>query len=253
MPAKHKPFYTGANLECAVYSYWADNFGCPSDLFDTPGTTIFPRENLQGEGAIYHYGMKKHVILRMDPALIPALEQLVAQAGPSTALAPDDLRTFFGDARFDIDDMYPHFYLDPAHFVSAPPREDVSFRRLEQAEYDRLDTLFGKCSEHDLEEADIWLEEPDPVIFCGFQDDHMVAYASHRYLNDVIAEVGVLIHPEFRGRGLGRSVVSALSQWCIDNDKLPQYQVDERHTHSRRIPESLGYTRMFEVAAITIS
>jgi len=264
MANDQKPIYTGEALLHAVYSYRASNFGCDPDLFDTPGTSISPRDNLYGDGVIYLYHLKKHAILRADPLLIPRLEQLVVQLDPSVPLTLDDLKVFFGAAHVNVDDVYPYFYLDPAAFtpVTVPEDVDVSLRRLAQSEYDKLDTLFSACSEQDLEGADIWLNDPDPVIFCGFFGDQVVAYASHRYMTaygslsclaDVIADVGVLIHPEFRGRGLGKAVVSALSQWCIDHDKIPQYRLNQGHVRSRRIPESLGYTRLFEVTLIVVS
>jgi GNAT superfamily N-acetyltransferase len=262
MAGDPKLCYTGEELLHAVYSYWASNFGCDLDLFDTPGTTIVSRDSLRGEGMIYSYQMKRRSVLRVDPVLVPRIEQLVAELGPSTALAPDDFRAFFGEARVDVEDIYPHFYLDPTGFTPVPEREEVRFRRLAQSEYSRLDAFFGACSEQDLENADIWLDEPDPVVFCGFLGDQMVAYGSHRYLaaygsdrrfGDVIADVGVLVHPEFRGMGLGKAVISALSQWCIDHDKIPQYQTNQGHVRSRRIPESLGYTRLFDVIPIEVS
>jgi GNAT superfamily N-acetyltransferase len=172
-----------------------------------------------------------------------------------------DFETYFGKSRVICEDSYPHYYLDPINFTPASRRDDVIIRRLAQSEYNRLHELFDACKEHDIDEADIWLDRPDPVVFCGFMDETIVAYASHRYLSaygddrcfgDEIAELGVLIHPDYRGKGLGKAVISALSQWCIDHDKIPQYQTNQSHVGSRRIPESLRYTRLFDVLLIEV-
>jgi predicted GNAT family acetyltransferase len=85
-----------------------------------------------------------------------------------------------------------------------------------------------------------------------FEGGQLVAYASHRYWDDMIADIGVLIHPSYRGRGLGKAVVSALCEWCIENEVVPMYRVFTDHTHSRRIPEALGFKAMVIIETLIL-
>ncbi len=104
-----------------------------------------------------------------------------------------------------------------------------------------LRAFYGDCTKEDLDEAEIYVDEPDPVIYGLFEKSHMMAYASHRYWDDIIADIGVLVHPDYRSKGLGKAVVSIICEWCIQNDVVPMYRVFNNNTHSLRIPASMGF------------
>lgn len=55
------------------------------------------------------------------------------------------------------------------------------------------------------------------------------------------AEVFVYVHPRGRGRGWGRSVVSACTSALLEERLRPVYIVDEENEASIHIAEGLGY------------
>jgi GNAT superfamily N-acetyltransferase len=55
------------------------------------------------------------------------------------------------------------------------------------------------------------------------------------------AEVFVYVHPRARGRGWGRSVVSACSNALLEERLRPLYMAEEGNPASQRIAEALGY------------
>jgi predicted GNAT family acetyltransferase len=57
-------------------------------------------------------------------------------------------------------------------------------------------------------------------------------------------DVGVITHPDFRRRGLGASVVTALAEWCQVRGIPAQYRYDARNTGSRRLAERLNFEPM---------
>jgi predicted GNAT family acetyltransferase len=99
----------------------------------------------------------------------------------------------------------------------------------------------------------IFVDEPDPVIFGMLDRGQLVAYASHRYRGEVIADIGVLVHPDYRSRGLGKAVVSVLCEWCIHNDVVPMYRAFSDHTHSMRIGRALGFQEMVSIEALELA
>lgn len=70
----------------------------------------------------------------------------------------------------------------------------------------------------------------------------VVALSGINWRSDRFAEVFVYVHPEGRGRGWGRSVVSACTSFVLEERLRPLYLVDEENYASIHIAEAVGYT-----------
>jgi RimJ/RimL family protein N-acetyltransferase len=73
-------------------------------------------------------------------------------------------------------------------------------------------------------------------------DGSVVAESGTNWRSDEFAEV--FVHVEFaaRGRGLGKSVVSACTAHLFESNLRPLYFVDQDNTESVAVAETLGYT-----------
>ena len=69
----------------------------------------------------------------------------------------------------------------------------------------------------------------------------IVAMSGTNWRSPEFAEVFVYVHPQGRGRGWGRSVVSACTALLLEERLRPLYIVDEGNDSSIRIAEALGY------------
>jgi GNAT superfamily N-acetyltransferase len=69
----------------------------------------------------------------------------------------------------------------------------------------------------------------------------VMAMAGTNWRSPTFAEIFVYVHPRGRGRGWGRSVVSACTAALLDQRVRPVYTVEEENQASVRIAESLGY------------
>jgi len=78
----------------------------------------------------------------------------------------------------------------------------------------------------------------------------LVAMSGTNWRSPTYAEVFVYVHPAGRGRGWGRSVVSACTAALLEEHLQPLYLVQEDNGASIRIAEGLGYVdtgaRQFE-------
>lgn len=271
-----RPRYTGPTLRQAINAYRAYVYHCAPERFEAPGTTSLVHERLAGTKRLYYAVVGEHIMLRPAPEWVPRIEALVSEAGADRALSLDELIGRLGAADVAVLGRYHTYYLDPVDFRPASAPAGFVVRHLPRAAYDTLPTLFDACSEDDLDEAEILLDEPDPVIYCGYvappvgtgpTNGPIVAYASHRYWgvgedeedldarddpSGLLADIGVLIHPDYRRRGLGKAVVSHLTRWCIEHDVIPMYRVDCENTGSFRVPHALGYRLGMQVVALQI-
>jgi RimJ/RimL family protein N-acetyltransferase len=58
-------------------------------------------------------------------------------------------------------------------------------------------------------------------------------------------DIGVLTHPAFRRRGLGRAVVAAICRWCGTRAVLPLYRCDAENAGSRGVAQAVGFRPYF--------
>jgi len=239
---------TGSKLEHVIYGYWAKRFGCKPENFLHSGTLVIPEEELSESGNIYLYHIDKLSVIRIAPSLV---KQARLPDGYNRDFGSLEVNTLQALMQVEVLSTLLDCYLDPKDFKCFTVGDDFTTRRLD-AENDNsyLLNFYKTCTEADLEKADINIDQPDPVIYGMFDGRQLVAYASHRYWDDFIADIGVLIHPGYRGRGLGKAVVSTLCEWCIENDVVPMYRVFSDHTRSRRISEALGFKEMVVIETL---
>jgi GNAT superfamily N-acetyltransferase len=69
----------------------------------------------------------------------------------------------------------------------------------------------------------------------------LAAMSGTNWRSPTFAEVFVYVHPSGRGRGWGKSVVSACTAYLLEERLRPLYMVEEGNHASRRIAEGLGY------------
>lgn len=239
---------TGDEFQQTVYGYWAKRFGREREELTRPGTLVIQEKELAETGKVHLYHIDRLSVVRIDPSL-------AAQAGLPEGYHPDrgTLTADMLQASLPVDlaSTFLDYFLDPKDFKCFSSPESFTTRRL-HAEQDnpQLQGLYAACTEEELDLADINVKEPDPVMYGMFAGEQLVAYAGHRYWEEVIADIGVLIHPAYRGQGLGKAVVSALCEWCLKNDVVPMYRVFSYNVHSCRIAESVGFKALVVIETL---
>jgi len=245
---------TGDYFKQVVYGYWARRFECNREDFARPGTLVIKEKELAETRKTHIYQIDRMSIVRTFPILAKQAGLPDGCDRDFASLSVNRLQELAADKfKVEVESTLLDFFLDPEDFVPFPVGKDFTTHRLyAESENSILLSLFEACTEEDLDNADINIEEPDPVIYGIFSGKKLVAYASFRYWDDVIADMGVLIHPDYRGQGLGKAVISVLCKWCIENDVVPMYRVFNDHPYSIRIPQALGFQDLVIIETLKI-
>ncbi|HFE67545.1 MAG TPA: GNAT family N-acetyltransferase [Chloroflexi bacterium] len=74
------------------------------------------------------------------------------------------------------------------------------------------------------------------------QSGEIVASASLNWQTDTFGEIAVYTHPDYRRRGWGRSVVSTMVNWLLENGRTPLYAASQSNIPSRQLAERVGFT-----------
>jgi GNAT superfamily N-acetyltransferase len=180
-----------------------------------------------------------HVIVRSDPALAgPVRRALPADR----ALTAEDLIAALGRDRLARGEVILMHHLYPEDLRRCPPPPGIRLRSLGPGDAEALAALHQACTPAEVEEAEVAVE--DEVAFGCFAGPRLVAVASGYRLAGFM-DIGVLTHPAFRRRGLGRAVVAAICRWCGTRAVLPLYRCDAENAGSRGVAQAVGFRPYF--------
>ena len=104
-----------------------------------------------------------------------------------------------------------------------------------------FDRLTAEAPDDDLEDA--FVEFDHWLVFGTFVEGRLVSVASmYPWSGTQLADIGVITLPDFRGRGLGRATVRAISAAAIVKGYEPQYRCQLDNAASVALARAAGFT-----------
>lgn len=233
-----------------VENLWSAYFGCDAEELGHEGTTLLPLERLKGSRLIHIVYIRKRALVEIDPRLQAEVEGVLKKVGPKSVLSSEMLQRTWGGARIAEVDAGLVFHLRPGQLVR--PELDPRFvlRLLVEADRPALDALRGSCAGPEVEEANVEIEHE--IGWGCFTGGRLVAVGSG-YRRNGFMDYGVLTDPEFRGQGLARHVVCALTDDTLERGLIPQYRCTRVNRASRRVAEAAGFTLYYTTEGVTLN
>ena len=115
-------------------------------------------------------------------------------------------------------------------------------RQLTAADAALFEDFTSEAPEDDLDEAFVELDHW--LVFGTFIDDKLVSAASmYPWSGTQLADLGVITLPAFRGRGLARVTVRAMSAEALRREYEPQYRCQLDNAASVALARAAGFTR----------
>jgi predicted GNAT family acetyltransferase len=235
-------------FEQIIYHKWTNSFGCPTETAYQAGTTIVPESKYEGKKVIVLEHIGRHTFAQIDPFYFQTLNQLVQTLPPQTSMNGTHIQTTWDEQTIQSHDHGLTYYLHASDLPPHLPPGSFNVRKLELGDADQMSGLHQACTPEEVEEG--YVEVTHQITFGCFQYEELVA-ASSGYERTGFLDIGVLTHPNFRKKGLGRAVVGALCVWAIEKHIIPQYRHNALNINSQRIAESLNFKPYFKTEAFT--
>lgn len=223
-----------ATLE-RVRRVWRDLTGAPT-AFQGPGCAIAPGESSDAwRVSVVQLGGATAVMV--PPALIGRFGDLLASQPDCDLTDPASVVALVGPvARF----LGPATlaYVDGGRFQPRSTRAAAAL----PAGHDAVLELASACGPQDTDESAIArVTSPVSVIE---RDGKVLAACGYEVWSAALAHIGVLTHPQWRGKGLATGVASASVAHALQAGLIPQWRARCTLTASRRIASSLGFVEL---------
>jgi GNAT superfamily N-acetyltransferase len=227
-----------------IDAHAARRLGCDAEHLRQPGTLVLPADEadvprllvFERGGATVICASRHH---------FDEIEAIAAESS-GDGLGAEQLCERLADLHPAVISSERLLYLDPSRFR---PVRGERVRQLQVADSVALTDLHRACPALEQRLANVSIDHP--AVFGSFGDEGDEADGSAGLLaaasfidsdRDAISDVGVLVHPEHRRRGHGQAVVTALSEWGLQRDRIVQYWHLEANTPSAAIADHLGFT-----------
>jgi hypothetical protein len=236
-----------ATFEKKIYTKWTANFGCPFATAFQRGTTLFLSKILREKNEIALWYIGIHTFVETDPTLMNELQRELDHLPGRTSLNGDLLQEAWGISRIKARSMVCILYLYPTDLPDFSPPAGFCLRQLTTNDAEAMAVLRRANTTEDAERGDVQVTHP--IAFGCFAGEQLVAAASGYELAGFM-DIGVLTHPDFRGLGLGKSVVGAICEWSAGTQWVIQYRHNEKNESSRRLAEKLSFHFYFKQETI---
>ena len=213
------------------------------------GTNVVAAADREGSTAAVLYPLGASTVVWCAPELRPRLATLDGQP----ALDVEGFMRVTGDLGATPVGTGHHRVLTTQ--LSAPtigPERIAELHRSNPTDVERIAEFVDACSDDDLDEAELDLDELDPAIFAVLDEAGAIdAYSSARpwSIGGAFDDIAVITRPGRRGQGLGATAVRALIAARQPLGRLMFYNCHAENLGSNRLAESLGFELVMTVAA----
>jgi RimJ/RimL family protein N-acetyltransferase len=216
-------------------------YGISADRIAQPGTTLRPVGPDEWDDWLELNPIGAGVGIKVLDEMLDSVIAVRAAHPPDHTLTGADFVAAWGADTTRIGHMLVYM-LDRAVFRRFVPDRRYTVRALTQADAAAFAAFQARCSEHDLNESDISVDQETPY---GVLDGSRIVAGASTFMWDGLVDVGVLTDPDYRGQGLGKAVVSAVCAHIVANADEPHimcYRHAPNNLASQGIARSLGFS-----------
>jgi ribosomal protein S18 acetylase RimI-like enzyme len=216
-----------------MMEHWAVKLQLPPELLMTRGLHVIRESKVVATDRVVTYRTGETALLLLPTSLDKQVEAQIVALLPSR-IDNGDLPQELPLRRRWRDLIY---YKD----TITPPRLDGDkILPITCAEEGHLQQLQNACSERDNQLGQISID--DPLIVGYFVQGELAGAASLLYEDaEAIADIGVLVHPAYRGQGIAQAIVQHLSNLGVAQGRTIQYTTMANNFGSVRTAEKSGF------------
>lgn len=208
--------------------YWAGVFGCPVERLWSPGCSVTASDMPGAYVLVHGDSCRIAAATSWVPTLAAATRDLDASDALDRRRWPDLLPD---DSITVIHGPSVHAYLDSV--AELPDPDDVV-----EVDHEALAELRAACPAAEWAEGGFG---DTGRVFGLYRSGMLVAAGNLTDWRDVPSDIGLITHPDHRGRGYGLRVGAFAARFAIAAAGIARYRALADNAASRRIARRLGF------------
>ena len=229
-----------------VDRYWMADLGCSRDaLYSRQTLIVLHAASSSNYHGIFVFLRDELLLVSVPRSLIDVFCRNAEEWSRSAVLQEDRLRALVS---YPIELVIGPAFVGYTNRANFRPTPAAGAHVLGQQDITALEDLRGACSELEWEHGGSQLGD-QPVVG-EYSGDQLVAVAGYQLWSGEIAHIYVITHPQHRGKGYGKSVVSRITDEVLNQGLVPQYQTLEDNVSSMAIARSLEFERYATTVAV---
>ncbi len=220
-----------------VDAYWAGYFGCTVEDLNGNATRVFTHAALKSADLALAFRHGDACIISV-PESSPEIERSKLRAvKPPQAFDAEFLAKVFV---IDSDKVTGPAWVGVADRASFRPSKSQA-RLLTSADEAAMRDLAEGCGETAWKQSKIELDRL--TNFGLFVGPKLVAASGYVNMGGVLAYIGVITHPDHRGKGYAKSVVTASMTHALEKSLLPMWRTLEAHEAAVQLAGAMGFQK----------
>jgi GNAT superfamily N-acetyltransferase len=238
---------TTASLQ-AVVAFWAAHLGCSEVQLAQPSTSVVSNgpelASFRGATVVFR---PPACVLAVPTDWYDPVASRVGHRPPAEVFDVILLGHVFGAA---VDQVIGPAWLGYADASDFRPAPTMGTRLLIDQDLAALERLAAACGPTAWEHSGI--DPARPPVFGCFDGEVLAAVGMLERWGDRQLQVGIVTHPDYRGRGYGKAVVSAMTAHGLASGGVLQYRTLQANLPSVGIAQALGFQRFAHTLAVRL-
>ena len=126
-------------------------------------------------------------------------------------------------------------------------KEFLNCRELTKQDEVIFNEFHEGCSKEDKDQGQVSLD--DFLVYGLFDNEKLVAVASLWDWGEVLCDIGILVHPDYRRKGYAKEVCLALMN---NTERLFIWRCDENNISSYKLAQKIGFIEAGKIKALEI-
>ncbi len=218
-----------------IDQYWATKLGLQPELLHQPGIRVIELVDPREDNQAHVFVRDETCVISVDRNLMDRLPDQISNLALTGGDRSKGEQTLFSLPVDRIIGPIWQGFAEPADFK---PHVSDRVRKLGPADQKSLRSMARAGTPVEWQVSGVHFDNPD--LFGAFADGELVAIAHHNLLTTFAANIGVITHPAFRGRGFGKAATSMAMQDALDKGYLVLYQTMVDNGASLALAQRLG-------------